>query len=157
MTIRILLLISTATLTLTACETWNGIKQDFSNLGNSVSESASNTREKIANASNQEAEDAAVVMNDSDCPQITVDPQLDSLSEFYDMDKPTKAGEISNLKLTDTASECKIDGEYLDVRIQLSFNGQLGPKAKRKDNDQPFCAYPYFVAVTDKEGSELSK
>ena len=73
------------------------------------------------------------------------------------MQNPSTKTEVSNLKLTDTASECKVDGEYIDVRLQLSLAGALGPKAKRKDNDRPFFAYPYFVAVTDSTGEELAK
>ena len=159
--IRNILLMGLAAGSLTACQTWNGLKQDMSTFGTKVNQSASTAKTKIHNATSptpvKQSEKASIIVNDNDCPPITVDPQLSSVSEFYDMENPSSKSEISNLSLTDTTSECKFDGEYLDVRIQLSFAGTLGPKAKRKSGDQPFFAYPYFVAVTDKENEELAK
>ena len=171
MKLRTVLLISLASLSLSACQTFQGMKQDLSGFGSAIGKTTSSAKTKIhditapkpetevalANAKPKEIQKAAVVINDGSCPPITVDPQLNSVSEFYDMKNPSTTSEVSHLKLTDTASECKIDGEYLDVRIQLSFTGALGPKAKRKDNDRPFFAYPYFVAVTDSSEEELAK
>ena len=105
---------------------------------------------------NKKAE-ASAIINDGTCPPISVDPQLASMSEFSDMSKPSAKTEVSTIKLVETKSACKVDGEYLEVKIELSFEGKLGPKAKRKAGDRPFFAYPYFIEVTDSEGKELAK
>ena len=159
--IRNILLIGLAAGSLSACQTWNGLKQDFGTLGTAVGNGASTAKSKINTITSptpmKQEDKASIVINDNDCPPVIVDPQLSSMSEFYDMAKPSKSSEVSSLKLTDTTSECKIDNDYLDVKIQLSFAGALGPKAKRKTNDRPFFAYPYFVAVTDKQDEDLAK
>jgi len=156
-------LIGLATLSLNACQTFHGLKQDLSKVGKAVSSGAKSAKESFQSKETDvavvenEAEPAPAVINDGTCPPISVDPQLSTMSEFYNMEKPSAGTEVSSIELTETATDCRVDGEYLEVKIQLTFAGKLGPKAKRKDGDRPFFAYPYFVAVTDDEGAELAK
>lgn len=140
-------------------ETLKGLQQDFSSFGNSVSTGATNLKDSTAKAleKKEPSKAATAVLSDGTCPPISVDPQLASMSEFYDMENPKTGTEVSTIDLVSTKSACNKDGEYLAVEIQLTFKGELGPKAKRKDNDRPFFAYPYFVAVTDNNNSELAK
>ena len=165
-----ILLISLATLTLGACQTFNGIKQDLSSFGKAVGTTASNVGTSVSNATQStvekvkgDGESATVIMNDPDammsdtCPPLSVDPQFSTMSEFYDMEQPSEDTEVSNIELIETKTTCHVEGEYLEVKIELSFAGALGPKAKRKDGDRPFFAYPYFIAVTDEQGNELAK
>ena len=166
-----LLLIGFATLSLTACQTFDGFKQDLNAAGSAISskvgslntadgnidpETENRTATTATNADSAQNK-AKVVVNDNTCPPIYVDPQLSHASEFYNPEKPSQGTEVSSLDLTDTASECSVADGYKEVKIQLSFKGTLGPKAKRKDNDRPFFAYPYFVSVADKDGEELAK
>lgn len=170
-----LLLIGFATLSLTACQTFDGFKQDLSTAGSAISakvgslktadgnidpETESRTATAatgVTNADSTNDNKANVVVNNDACPPLYVDPQLSHASEFYNPEKPSQGTEVSSLDLTNTASECNVDDGYKEVKIQLSFKGTLGPKAKRKDNDRPFFAYPYFVSVADKDGEELAK
>lgn len=147
-----IILVSLMAISLSACQTLKGIQQDFgsmsSTVGSKVSSLGSNDGKKTI---------ASAIINDGTCPPISIDPQLASMSEFSDMAKPSSKTEVSTIKLVETKSACKIDGEYLEVKIELSFEGKLGPKAKRKSNDRPFFAYPYFIAVTDNDNVELAK
>lgn len=137
---------------LSACQTLEGIQQDFGSMSSAVGS-------KVNSLKNNDKKQnlASAVISDGTCPPISVDPQLSSMSEFYDMTKPSDGTEVSTIVLKETKSACKTDGEYLEVKIELSFTGELGPKAKRKENDRPFFAYPYFISVTDNEGVELAK
>ncbi len=146
-----IILVALFTISLGACQTFEGIKKDFSLMGNKVDNKVQSLKSDDAN------QNATAILNDGSCPPISVDPQLNSMSEFYDIEKPSAGTEVSTLNLIGTKSACTSDGEYLEVQVELSFEGELGPKAKRKKGDRPFFAYPYFISVTDNEGKELAK
>ena len=158
MTKNTFLLIATC-FSLTACQTVEGLKKDFGSFGNSVSNKVTDIKTDMTSKKETDiaGNEAPIIISDGTCPSIDIDPQLNNMSEFYDMQKPTKGTEVSNLKLTNSKSACQVAGEFLEVNIELTFAGKLGPKAKRKDGDRPFFAYPYFVAVTDSNGEELAK
>ena len=142
--IRNITILAATTLLLTGCQTLEGIQRDLGSVGTAITEKASDVKTAMAPV-------------DDTCPPIMVDPQLDSASDFYDMEKPSEANAISHVYLTRTASECAIEGDFLTMQIDLNFEGKLGPKARRKADDRPFFAYPYFVAVTDANGNELAR
>ena len=148
MNFRIFAFLAVMGLVLTGCQTLQGIQRDFGTLANSIGN-------KTAPKEAQNAKTA--ILQDGVCPSIFVDPQLDRMVEFFDMEKPDPAQEVSRIALTRTQNECVVEGEFLTMRIDLSFSGALGPKARRKENDRPFFAYPYFVAVTDGQGTELAR
>lgn len=153
MIIRILPVLALSLLFLSGCSTWEGLQRDVGNAVTSVGQSVDNLNNKSKASS-----PASVVYNaGGNCPSIIIDPQLDRMSEFYDMEKPSIESEVSTIRLVTTQSECEIDGEFLNMRIDLNFVGNLGPKAKRKESDRPFFAYPYFIAVNDGEGNELAR
>lgn len=147
-----IILLCFAVVSLNACQTIKGIQKDFSSMGDTVGSKVNSLTSK-----DETTNVASSIVNDGTCPSISVDPQLNSMSEFYDISKPSAGTEVSTLTLKETKSACKVDGEYLEVKIDLSFEGELGPKAKRKADDRPFFAYPYFISVTDNEGKELAK
>ncbi len=105
----------------------------------------------------QEDKKSVALYKSGECPPITLDPQLKQLVEFQDMENPSKKTEVSHIKLANYDSDCAKDGDYISMRLDLNFEGGLGPKAKRKKNDQPFFAYPYFIAVTDGNDNELAR
>ncbi|HPF78529.1 MAG TPA: hypothetical protein PLF01_04455 [Alphaproteobacteria bacterium] len=155
MNYRLLSMVAASSLLLSACgSTLEGIQRDFGNFATSIDEKVGDMKSSDNAAKPAEA---PVTLAGDACPSIMVDPQLDSMSEFEDMENPSKETEISTVHLMSTKSECTLDGEFLTMRIDLSFDGQLGPKARRKNGDRPFFAYPYFIAVMDSEGNELAR
>lgn len=91
------------------------------------------------------------------CPPIYIDPTLSTLTEFKDMGSPSSYNEVSHIELKSTNQDCIIENGYINMRIDLNFEGRLGPKARVKSNDRPFFAYPYFIAITDSVQVELAK
>ncbi|MCI5059633.1 MAG: hypothetical protein MRY79_01020 [Alphaproteobacteria bacterium] len=145
-------------LVLSACQqTFMGMEEDFRALSTKF-EQTIGSKEKTAedDMSSSSGLTAARAL-DGSCPPIHIDPQMDHMSEFSNMENPTAENEISRIRIAKTQAECTPDGEYLSMRIDLSFEGSLGPDARRMENDRPFFAYPYFVAVTDTAGNELAK
>lgn len=149
MTYRSFFLITTCALTLSACQTWDGLKNDLGALKTTTSEKIA-TLKRTDNAQ-------STVIDASVCPAIIIDPQLDSMSEFMDMNETDENNLISRAFITETISECDVNDSTLDMKLELSFKSELGPKARAKDSDQPFFAYPYFISVTDADGQELAK
>ena len=138
------------TLFLSGCQTLEGIQQDLGSVANSIS-----SRAAELTASDEKAEATTILAEE--CPDITIDPQLDSMTEFYDTEQPSDETKVSEIRIVRTASKCESDNEYLTMRIDMAFEGSLGPKARRKEGDRPFFAYPYFIAVTDGQGNELAR
>jgi hypothetical protein len=140
-----------STFALSACgSTFEGLKEDFGNLSAATSNKMADLRTKNTNS-------ALVVSTDSTCPPIIIDPQLDSMAEFEDMEKPNEDSFISRVALTRTQSLCTLTDGALEMRLDMTFSSELGPKARRKKSDRPFFAYPYFISVTDSSGQELAK
>ena len=146
---RFLSLATAMALFLGGCQTLEGLQRDIGNLSSSINEKAAALSAPDEEQNMQLAADA--------CPDIIIDPQLDSMTEFFDPEKPSDETKVSEIRITRTQSECESDSEYLTMRIDMSFEGALGPKARRKQGDRPFFAYPYFVAVTDGQGNELAR
>ena len=153
MKILALSIIALSALSLAGCQTVKGIQKDFSNLQSSIGAPKSAAAADTAKSNSI----GAAIINDGTCPPIIIDPQLDSMTEFYDMEKTEPENEVSHISLSGAQSACKREGEFLDVRIDLTFDGDLGPKARRRDNDRPSFGYPYFVTVSDEKGEELAK
>lgn len=137
-------LLALTALVLTGCQTLKGIQQDFGAISTTVTEKASAITAPDGPPNNT-------------CPPIVIDPQLDSASDFSDMENPSDANNVSHIYLTRTASECSVVDGFMEARIDLVFEGKLGPKARRKEGDRPYFAYPYFIAVTDSAGNELAR
>lgn len=91
------------------------------------------------------------------CPPVIIDPQLSTLTEFYDEQKTSDSQKVSSVHLARASTICNNDADYLTLQIDLAFDGKLGPKARRKSGDQTFFAYPYFIAVKDNDGNEIVK
>ena len=150
---HLLSLMTATALLLGGCQTLEGLQQDLGNFGSSINEKAAalSTPDEEETAGTEKQQQASNI-----CPDIMIDPQLDSMTEFFDGKKPSDGTKISEIHITHTQSECESDGEYLTMRIDMHFEGSLGPKARRKVGDRPFFAYPYFVTVTDIQGNELA-
>lgn len=151
MNFRQLLLLCLSCAALGACQTIEGLQKDFGTLGGKIDQTVGSTKAALASASSNAKE------FDGTCPSIIVDPQLDSLSEFSDPQNPSDETRISSIRLARTQSVCEIEDQYIVMRVDLSFEGNLGPKARRKDSDRPFFAYPYFIGITDTQDNELAR
>lgn len=125
-------------LTLTGCSTVQGVGHDLESL------LSRKTLEK----------DTVVARIAGACPPVRVAENLDSLSEFENIEKNRKRSDIA---ITDINRSCNIQGTDIDMEIALTFTGTLGPEARIKKDDSPSFAYPYFIAVTDEEGFVLAK
>jgi len=159
----ILTLACISALGLSACtSTWEGLKSDFGTFGSKVSETSSElaTKAKTTTLNAKTATQNKVASLRSSnplCPPLTVNPALDSITEFYDPAKTDDSQIVSTLRLTSTEATCERNGDLVAMEINLNFDGQTGPKATRKDGDKPFFSYPYYIAVKDLDGVELSK
>lgn len=149
---KILVIIALAFL-LPACQTFSGIQADLKDLGQTVSTKAQSLNRSDDNTNT----DQSVALDNPLCPSIIVDPQLDTLTEFYDETKTADKYKVSYVHLARASTKCEQGKEYLTLTIDLAFDGSLGPKARRKQGDQPFFAYPYFVSVKDENGQEIVK
>jgi len=94
---------------------------------------------------------------DGQCPDITIVDELSVLNEFNDPGNTNDSNIISSVAMKLEKEECATTSEELTIDLNLAFHSELGPQAKIKDNDKPFFAYPFFVAVTDPEGTILAK
>ncbi len=161
----ILFALTLSSFSLAGCgSTFEGIQKDFGILSQTVSEKTKSltTQVKAATSKNNGAKapvriGAAPQSLRGGCPPVTIDPQLDMIVEFYDVNKTSPKDEVSHIKLANAQSSCDIDSAFINMRIDLSFEAALGPKARRKKNDRPFFAYPYFIAVTDENNTQLAK
>ncbi len=151
MTYKLTFLTLICGVTLSGCQTLNGLKSDLGTLSNATSEKIASLRTK------DESTKQSVVLGDSNCPAIIIDPQLDSISEFEDMTKTDENLLVSRAALSQTKSSCEFTDTTVDMQLDLTVTSQLGPKAKRTEKDRPYFAYPYFISITDSEGTELAK
>lgn len=155
MKFKLLSIAAIVSLALVGCETVTGLQKDIGSLGSAVGTKVNQIAETTNEALTSKSKKTDPV--ESICPDISVDGQLDSMTEFHDLKKTDDALMVSTVRLTSTKSECIVDGEFLTMQISLNFDGQLGPKARRKDGDRPFFAYPYFVAVYDGADNKLAE
>lgn len=145
-----------ALLCLSGCSTVAGIQQDFRDFNTSLNKKVQDLTDNETPPTPLITDAPRAALNNT-CPPVIVDPQLNSLTEFYDESNPSAANKVSSAHLARASSVCSPDGEYVSILIELAFDSTLGPKARRKPNDQPFFAYPYFITVTDNTGAEVVK
>lgn len=157
-TIYTFLLLVLCPFILGACQqTFMGMEKDFRSLSTKFEQAIGSEPASSELAQENSSQLAAASIPAGECPPMKIAPQTDHMSEFSDMQNPTPQNEISHIRIARSAAQCTPEGEFLNMRIDLSFEGGLGPDARRLENDRPFFAYPYFVAVTDPAGNELAK
>lgn len=139
---------STLLITLSACQTFEGIKQDISTI------KLPGVDPTTQQASAAEPDNFLV---DNDCPSIELVNELTLLSDFGENAEQTPDNLISGVVMRKEASSCEYGGRSVTVDLKLAFDGQLGPKGRSAGNDTPFFSYPFFVAVTSSSGKILAK
>lgn len=136
-------IITLATMGLGACQTMEETWAGFKNFDLGLPQT------------NQQRTEAA--LPDVVCPQVKIVDDLSSLSEFADLSDPADYNLISRVTLAQTESNCVYDGKNAVVDLKLVFEGQMGPKGRAKPGDTPTFTYPFFIAVTDTDGSIKAK
>ncbi len=143
-------LLLAAMLTLGACSTMEGLKDDMVQGFHSITDS-------VAEIVDVNEEKKKLPVYDGTCPGVSVRPDLRRLVEFYDDSNPSESTRVSEITILDVKNTCRVEKDMLVMQIDLSLTGKTGPRARMKPGDKPSFAYPYFVAVTDPKGTVLSK
>ncbi len=97
------------------------------------------------------------VTEGKDCPPVTIVEDLAALHQFTNPDRPTPTSRISSVVLKDLRTNCARNENNVAVELNLTFEGKLGPHGRVKHTDEPSFAYPYFVAITTKDGNIVAK
>lgn len=135
------LLLFLSCFTLSACQTLELAWNDLTNFKDS---------QPVNNVERREAK------IENPCPTVRIIDELSSLSEFKgNSDKESQL--ISRVNLNQVESSCNFERGHVAVDLKLAFESALGPKAKIKNSDKPFFAYPFFVAVTNDDDEILAK
>jgi len=138
----------TCLLTLSACETYEGLKQDIQNID------LSNLSPARSISEDEKHSDFLV---DGDCPEVQIVDELNMLSEFSAGNTMTLPNLVSTVSVSEAQSTCAYNDRSVTVDLKLSFDGKLGPKGRRSTTEKPFFSYPFFVAVTNANGKILAK
>lgn len=93
----------------------------------------------------------------SACPDYDIVKDLGQLHQFYNPENPEPGDRIAQINITDMVSECSRLGDDIVLDIKITFDAMLGPRSRIFEKDQPSISYPYFVAVTNKNGEILNK
>lgn len=146
---RLFLIVSL--LTLGGCSTLESIGTDISARYDALSEKFHNPVDPVKEAKKQ------LPLYDGTCPGVTVRPDLRHLVEFRDESKPSADTIVSEITMMSVENVCRVEKDTLVMQIDFHLAAKTGPKARVKPTDIPSFAYPYFVAVTDSQGTILSK
>ncbi len=93
----------------------------------------------------------------SACPDYDIVKDLGQLHQFYNPESPEPGDRIAQINISDMVSECSRLGEDIVLDIKITFDAMLGPRSRIFEKDQPSISYPYFIAVTNKNGEILNK
>ncbi len=91
------------------------------------------------------------------CPHYDNVKDLSELHQFYDPQNPAPGQRVAQIKLSGMAMTCKMHGQDMIMDIDVTFDALLGPRSRIFEGDQPNISYPYFIAVTNKQGKILNK
>ena len=160
-----LALLMTAGLALTACETAKGVQSDvatnYSSLKSTLAR-LSTTPSTSPASETQTAQMASGISpaaggSSSGCPDVRIVQDLNQVHQFIDGGAPAPAEAVSSVRMTSVQNSCKISNNNMAVDMTLAFEGSIGPKGRNNASDKPSFAYPYFVAITNNQGSIIAK
>lgn len=159
-------------LSLSACGTINGAGKDFQNWGNyldrnfgddsSTNENQAYQEQSQVQTQEQQASELRSgqpmqLTSSHNCPDIILKPLMSTLVEFENPNQTSDEMKIATAEISRVRSTCQKNTEFMTVSIDLNIDTKLGPKARRNSNDKPFFSFPYFISVTDVNGTELAK
>jgi hypothetical protein len=91
------------------------------------------------------------------CPNIQIVDDLNVLYEFDDITYPKENEIMSGVTIKDYSSECKNKENNVIVKLNIEFEGELGPASTEQQASIEKASYPYFVAITSSQGGILAK
>jgi len=140
-----------ATLCLSACQ------QSFNTVFDHVEEAWDFVANVPTTSIAQYIKQDSTSVSANSCPQIHLTEELSTLSEFIPPSSREANHLISRVTLEQLESSCKIENHNIVVDLKLAFHSTLGKKAKTRNTDQAFFSYPFFIAITDIDGTTLAK
>ena len=163
-----------AAISLSACETvQRDVNNSFGQTGSALQQAFSNL--KTANPQNPPApasvastpENNAPVLALSgtpsntttgpNCPNVRIVSDLNQVHQFREGQSPAPQNEISSVRMQAVDTQCKIAKNSMAIDMNIAFAGDVDPKGRTKAGDKPSFAYPYFVAITNNQGSIIGK
>lgn len=162
-------LLMTAGLCLSACETVKGaqtdmassltnIKTALANMSTAMPESTPSTPSETQMAKMASGiAPAAGGASSAGCPDVRIVQDLNQVHQFIDGIAPAPSEAVSSVRMISVQNSCKISNNNVAVDMKLSFEGSIGPKGRSSAKDKPSFAYPYFVAITNNQGSIIAK
>src|SRR5688572_9194030 len=148
MSMKKVLIAATSLLLLTACQTLQGVQRDIHSLTDQVHADPA--------AATTEDSKRTAALGSQPCPPVKILDDLKTMIEFPDLTRPSADSELARLQISDIRSVCETNDSELAVKLDITFDGALGPKAKVKETKQQSFSYPYFIAVTNLQGSVLA-
>ena len=138
------LALSLSLLALSACQTYQGLKQDwqsmdFARLGTAASR-----------AENQ-------LVYTGDCPSVQAVEELQYLTDFTDPNNTDESNLISSVKIENLRSTCNFETNTVTVDLEMNFQGIIGPQGRAIQGSNAGFSYPFFAAVTSANGKILAK
>jgi len=91
------------------------------------------------------------------CPNVRIVADLNQVHQFGEGQSPAPHNEISTVRMQAVDTQCKIAKNNMAIDMNIAFAGDLGPKGRTRAGDKPSFAYPYFVAITNNQGSIIGK
>lgn len=91
------------------------------------------------------------------CPNVRIVNDLNQVHQFTDPSNPKPNESTSSVQMQNVDSNCNMVKGSMSIDMTIAFAGKLGPKARARAGDKPSFAYPYFVAITNNQGSIVAK
>ncbi|MCB9983280.1 MAG: hypothetical protein H6861_06370 [Rhodospirillales bacterium] len=125
---------------LSACQTWDGMVKDFESI----------ELPALNNATTRSAEN---LVYSGDCPAVDAVEELQSLSEFTDINNQSDDNLVAKVDITNLQSACSYDERSVTIDVRTDFVGTLGTQGRAPAS----FSYPFFVAITSAGGEILAK
>lgn len=100
---------------------------------------------------------SAAAINGVECPPVTVIEELRTLHQFTEGTTARAENNISTVSIASVKTSCTANDNNLAVDLTVTFEGELGARAKEWNMDTPSFAYPYFIATTTPGGTIAAK
>jgi len=120
---------------------WNSARPDMNN--NMANNTAANTDSRITASAG--------------CPPITMPPALSQITDFASTGDTSASNMVSSASITNAKTTCNKGASFVTVALDLTVTAITGPKARRASSDKPYFSFPYYIAVTDANGTELAR
>ncbi len=103
--------------------------------------------------------DVTEAANPTDCPKVTIAPDLNTAPQFEDITAIKSDGILATNVMTLSNHSCTVEQGIVTIEVALNFEatrGKAGEKAAKAKEDG-FYSYPYFMAIADPAGAIVAK